>query len=67
MAIRCVGCVCGRVPVRESLCLLWRETHTKGLTARPSARPEMDEERKVPEKTERAVDNDGQKRPVSVR
>ena len=27
VAIRCVGCVCA--PVRESLCLLWRETHTK--------------------------------------
>ena len=45
-------CVCVCAPVRESLCLLWRETHTKGLTARPPARPEVDEERKVPEKTE---------------
>ena len=50
MAIRCVGCVC--VPVRESLCLLWREPHSKSLTSRSLARPEVDEERKVPEKKE---------------
>ena len=43
-------CVCA--PVRESLCLLWYETHTKGQTARPSTRPEVDEESKVPKKTE---------------
>ena len=45
-------CVCMSAPVRESLRLLWRETHTKGLTARPPTRPEVDEERKVAEKTE---------------
>ena len=55
MAIRCVGCVCVYMCalVRECLCLLWCETHIKGLTARPSARPEVEEGRKVPEKTQR--------------
>ena len=73
----CWVCVCA--PVRESLCLLWRETHTKGLTARSPARPEVDEERKVPEKIEKiesqltkgrqgeAVDNGEQTRTVSSR
>ena len=74
MAIRCVGCVC--VPVRESLCRLGRETHRKGLTARPPTRPEVDEERKVPEKTdgqltkedtEREVDKVGQRKAVDLR
>ena len=37
-------------PVRRSLCLFWRETQTKG--SRSPARPEVDEERKVREKTE---------------
>ena len=46
-------CWCVWVPIRESLCLLWRETHTKGLSAISTARPEVDEGRKVPEKTER--------------
>ena len=32
--------VYGWVPVRESLCLFWRETHTKGLCARSPTRPE---------------------------
>ena len=36
------------VQVRESLCLFWRETHTKGLRARSPTRPEEDERRKVP-------------------
>ena len=47
LAIRCVG-VC--VPVRESLCLLWRETHTKGLRVISPARPEAEKGRKVPKK-----------------
>ena len=46
----CWVCVCA--PVRESLRLLWRETHSKGLTARSPMKPEVDEERKVPEKKE---------------
>ena len=41
------------VPVSESLFLLWRETHTKGLSTRSLARPEVDEGRKVLEKTKR--------------
>ena len=45
--------VCVWVPVRESLCLFWCETYTKGLRSRSPARPEVDEGRKVPEKTER--------------
>ena len=47
-AIRCIVYVCA--PVRTSLCLLWCETHTKSLTVRPPATPEVDEERKIPEK-----------------
>ena len=45
-----VLCVCA--PVREYLCLIWRETHSKGLTTRSHARPEVNDERKVPEKKE---------------
>ena len=44
---------CVWVSVRESLCLFSHETHTEGLDARSLARPEVDEGRKVPEKTER--------------
>ena len=40
-------------PLRRSLCLFWRETHSKGLRARSPARPEVEEGRKVPEKTAR--------------
>ena len=40
-------------PLRRYLCLFWRETHTKGLRVRSPARPEVEEGRKVPEKTER--------------
>ena len=36
-------------PLWQSLCLFWHEIHIKGL----SARPEVEERRKVPEKTER--------------
>ena len=32
--------LCVRVPVRESLCLFWLETHTKCLCARSPTRPE---------------------------
>ena len=42
--------VCMCVLVRESLCLFWRETHTKGLRARSPTRPEEDEGRKIPER-----------------
>ena len=45
--------LCVWVPVREFLCLLWCETHTKGLGTRSLARPEVDEGRKISEKTER--------------
>ena len=37
---------------RRSLCLFWHETQTKGLSSRSPARPEEDEEKKVPERTE---------------
>ena len=46
-------CWCMCAPVRESLCLLWRETHTKGLSTRFPTRPVVDERMKVLEKTER--------------
>ena len=46
------------VPVRESLCLFWCETHTKSLRARTPTRPEEDEGKKVPE----TVDWRGQSR-----
>ena len=48
--IRFCGCVRGWAPVRGFPCLLWSETHTKGLCARFPTRPEEDEERKVPER-----------------
>ena len=41
-------CRCGWAPVRRFLCLLWRETHTKGLSARSPTRPGEDEERQGP-------------------
>ena len=74
----CVVCVCVCVCVcagqRISFSALARNPH-KGLRARSSARPEVEEERKVPEKKEgvdkgrrkEAVDNGEQKRPVGVR
>ena len=34
---------CGWVPVRGSLCLFWRETHSKGLHPRSPTRPKEDE------------------------
>ena len=37
-------CGCGWVPVRSFLCLIWHETHTKGLRARP----DEDESRQGP-------------------
>ena len=40
-------------PLRRSLCLFLRETHTKGMRARSPARLEVEEGRKVREKTER--------------
>ena len=55
----------GGAPGRWSLCLFWCKTQTKGLYLRSPMRPEVEEERKVWEKTEgqlkrnpeRAVDN----------
>ena len=43
------GCGCQS---EDPLCLLWRETHAKGLRVRFPTRPEEDEGRKVPERTE---------------
>ena len=54
-------------PVRESLCLLWRETQTKGLSLRSPVRPEVDEERKVPERTEgQLAKEDGERQLTTV-
>ena len=36
------------MPVRGSLCLFWRETHTKGMRVRLPTRPEEDEGRQSP-------------------
>ena len=52
----CWSFLCGgggdaRAGQRISLSVLARNTQTKGLRARSPARPEVDEERKVPEKT----------------
>ena len=41
----------GGVPGRRSLSLFWRETQTKGLNSKSPVRPEVEEERKVREKT----------------
>ena len=55
-------CWCVWVPVRESLCLLWREPKQRAWAP---TRPEVDEGRKVPEKTERdLVDKGKQKEAV---
>ena len=40
-------------PLRRSLCLFWRETHTKGLRTRSPTR--LEEGRKVQEKTEELI------------
>ena len=48
-------------PLRRSPCLLWCETQTKGLRARSPARPEVEEGRKVQEKTERELTTEGRK------
>ena len=65
VAIHCVGCVCA--PVRESFCLLWRETQRKGLISRSPARLEVDEDRKVPEKTEgQLAKEDGERQLTTV-
>ena len=40
------------MPVRESLCLFWRETHPKGLCLRSPTRPDVDEGRNIRERTE---------------
>ena len=49
------------MPVRGSLCLFWRETHTKGLHARLPTRPEEDEGRQgTRAKQKKAVDRTGQ-------
>ena len=37
------------VSASQKITLFWRETHTKGLSARFPTRPEEDEGRKVPE------------------
>ena len=42
-------CGCVWVPVRWSICLFWRETHTKSLCKRSPMRPEEDKGRKVPD------------------
>ena len=39
-------------PVRRYLCLFWCETQTKGLSSISPTRLEVDEETKVPERTE---------------
>ena len=68
--------MCVHAPVREYLSLLWHETHTKNLTARSPARPDVDEGREVPDKKEgqltkggrrEAVDNWEQRRTVGLR
>ena len=61
------------MPVKESLYLFWRETHTKGLCAGSPTRPEKNEGRKVTEKRERdnrqkgAAENNRQERAVKRR
>ena len=40
------------MPGRQSLCLFWHETQTKGLNLRSPTRPEVDKEREVQEKRE---------------
>ena len=59
-------CGCVWVPVRGSLCLFWRENHTKGLCARYPTKPEKEEGRKFSEisRQDRAVRRSGQNRPV---
>ena len=54
VAIHCVGC--GSVPVREFLCMLWRETHTKARALR-KGRSERRQRWIDKRNLERAVDN----------
>ena len=45
----------------QRISLLWRETQTKGLSSRSPARPEVDEETEVPEKTKgQLIKEDGE-------
>ena len=48
-----IGRISFRLCWRRSENLFWRETHTKGPGARSPARREVEEGRKIPEKTER--------------
>ena len=47
------GCVCVWVPVRESLCLFWRETPKKALCTRSPTRPEEGSQQKGAEEESR--------------
>ena len=45
---------CGWVPVREFLCLFWRESYTKGLHTRFPTRLEEDKEKQGPRAVNRS-------------
>ena len=49
------------VPLRRSLRLFWRETHTKGLRTRYPTRPEVEKGRKAWEKTEKELTKQGRR------
>ena len=48
--------------VRESLCLLWRETHTKGLSTRSPTRPEGRGKEGLREDRESQLTKEGRRR-----
>ena len=64
-------CGCGWAPVRGFLCLLWRETHTKSLSARFLTRLEEDEKKaRSPSSEQRGVSDiqgDGQRKVAADR
>ena len=59
--------LCVWVPVREPLCLFWRETHTKGLRTRSPTRPEVKRERRSERRQKKAVSRREQKRTIGMR
>ena len=53
-------CGCRWVQVRVLFCLFWRETHTKGLHARFSTRPEKDKGKQSPKAVDRRKQSIGE-------
>ena len=60
--------MCVRVCTGQTITLFWRKTQRKGWSSRSPARPEVDEERNVPEKTQgQLTKEDGEMQSTSGR